>query len=265
MNETFSKIIAWFKKWFYYLFDKYEWLLSFLLKIKDVKVNKEKFTRAVVKHFYKKQDRDAMFQKAMETSLCDVLSPEQQRKYYKRMMWQYGSAVFLTSFFLTFVPDIVWVTILSCVVDLVIFQCLLFIAMQKTLILYGEECDLSKAEEQGVERLIAIDSSGLMIGKYPLLQKMKSVLGWLGKQVVRRIGPRLIQKFSRTGLVIVRRQAIKWFSIVLAKEHVNVMFDMIIPFTCAIISGVVSAIIFVPMCNKLRKHIILQHHHSDQP
>ena len=55
---------------------------------------------------------------------------------------------------------------------------------------------------------------------------------------------------------MLRRQAIKWFSIVIAKEKVDMLFSLIVPITCALIAGVVSVFIFIPMCSKLRKHLM---------
>lgn len=238
-----------------YLFNKYEWLLSFLLKFHPVKVNHERYVRRVVRSSFK-GDTAALEQQALDTSVAEVLDEQQQRRCYRRILWRYGTIVFVASFLLTLVPDDMIYVIISGALDLLIFQCMLFVAMQKILILYGRHCDLVNDEVKSVERIIAIDSSGLMIGKYPILQKMKSVLGWLGKQVVKRLGPQFVTRVSRSAFIVIRRQAIKWFSIVIAKEHVDFIFNAIIPLTCAFISGLVSVVIFVPMCNKLRRHLV---------
>lgn len=240
-----------------YLFNKYEWLISLLLKLNFVKVDKERYIRRIVKKFYG-DDCQQQIDVALETSLSDVLTEKQQWKVYRRMMWKYGFIVFCVSFALTLVPEDLFFTILSCALDLAIFQCFMFIAMQKILLLYGDGCDMHNDETKSVETIISIDSSGLMIGKYPILQKMKSVLGWLGKQVVKKLGPKFVTKASRSVFLVVRRQAVKWTSMIVAKEDIDVVFNAIIPFTCAVISGLVSVVIFVPMCNKLRKHLCEQ-------
>lgn len=238
-----------------YLFNKYERLISLLLKLNFVKVNKERYIRKTVVRCYGK-DSEQKQEEALATSLTEVLTEQQQKKVYRRMMWRYGMMVFAASFVFALAPEDMYSTIISCVLDLVVFQCLLFNAMQKILLLYGDDCDLENEEDKTVETIISIDSSGLMIGKYPLLQKMKSVLGWLVKQVVKKLGPKFIAKASRSAFIVIRRQAIKWTSIVVAKEHVDFVFNALIPLTCAFISGLVSTVIFVPMCNKLRRHLI---------
>lgn len=156
---------------------------------------------------------------------------------------------------MTTVPNNLWIIILSCAIDLYVFQCMVFRSMQKIMMLYGQPLDLDSDADTGIDTILEVDRSGIMVGKYPLLQKLKSALGFLAKQIVQKLGPRFIAKFSRPVFLVIRRQCIKWFSVVVAKQHVSFLFDLLIPITCAIISGIVSVIILVPMCNKLRKNI----------
>lgn len=235
----------------------YQWLLSLLLKLKWGKVNRKLYLSSVVaKHF--PDDDGSLLQEALEGSLANILTEKQLSRIYRRMMWRYGLLVFFVSFFLTLTPDILWVTLLAGVMDLAIFQLVIFVAMQKIMMLYGQECDLHTDAEESKQRLLNIDSSGLMLGKHPLLQKLKSVFGWLSKQLVQRLGPRLVAKLSRPLSIIIRRQGLKWLSVVLTKENLDFALAAVVPLTCALISGIVSAVIFVPMCNKLRKHLISQ-------
>ncbi|MCQ2287943.1 MAG: hypothetical protein MJZ74_02490 [Muribaculaceae bacterium] len=245
------------KNLFDYLMDRYEWLLTRLLKINSVKVKRERYVRRVVRRFYSDENEEEMVQKALDTSLSQVLTEEQQRKCYKSIINRFAVVVFVTSFVTSF-PEDLWSIVVAIVVDLAIFQVALYIAMQQIMQLYGEGLDLTDHEDEGVEMIASIESSGLMLGKFPILQRMKSVVGWLSKQLVKRLGPRYIAKVSRTLFIVIRRQAIKWFSIVLAKQDIELFFNMIIPTLCAIISGIVSVIIFVPMCNKLKKHLLEQ-------
>ena len=165
--------------------------------------------------------------------------------------------VFLMSFITCF-PESVIGIVIGCIIDIAFFQACLYMAMQRILLLYGTPDDEHSDEAETVQKVVSIESSGLMLGKYPLLQKMKSVVGWLGRQLVKRIGPKYIAKASRTAFIVIRRQAIKWFSIVIAKEKVDMVFSLIVPVACALIAGIVSVIIFIPMCSKLRKHLMKQ-------
>lgn len=238
---------------------KYEWLMSLILKAHHVQVSREKYVRQLVKLFYGKQPtdvQDEMIRKAMEGSLPDILDPSQQQKAYSSLRWHYGWIVFWVSFFMTTVPDNVWVIIVSCAIDLYVFQCMVFRAMQKIMMLYGQPLDMNADTDAGVETILSVDRSGVMVGKYPLLQKLKSGLGFAAKQMVQRQGPKVVAKMSRSAFMVIRRQCIKWFSVIVAKQQVSFVFDLLIPLTCALISGLVSVIILVPMCNKLQKSIL---------
>lgn len=238
---------------------KYEWLMSLVLKAHHVQVSREKYVRQLVRHFYGKETaevQEAMVRKAMDGALPDILDATQQQKAYSSLRWHYGWIVFWVSFFMTTVPDNVWVIIVSCAIDLYVFQCMVFRAMQKIMMLYGQPLDLNADTDAGVEKILSVDRSGVMVGKYPLLQKLKSGLGFAAKQVVQRQGPKVVAKMSRSAFMVIRRQCIKWFSVIVAKQQVSFVFDLLIPLTCALISGLVSVIILVPMCNKLRNNIL---------
>lgn len=239
-----------------YCLKTYAFLLSLVLRINVVRLNKERYTRKVVRRFCRDNEEEAV-RTALETSLSDVLTDKQKQKQYKSVLWTFGSMVFLMSFATCF-PESITGIVIACAIDIAFFQACLYMAMQRILLLYGTPEDEHADETKSVQKVMAIESSGLMLGKYPLLQKMKSVVGWLGRQLVKRIGPKYIAKASRTVFIVLRRQAIKWFSIVVTKEKVDMLFSLIVPVTCALIAGIVSVIIFIPMCSKLRKHLMQQ-------
>lgn len=246
-------------KYIDYFTQKYEWLMSLILKAHHVKVSREKYIRELVKRFYKDRseaEQEELSQRAIEGSPLLILDEKQINKAYSSLRWRYGSIVFCVSFLTTTVPDNVWVIIIACAIDLYIFQCMVFRAMQKIMMLYGQNMDLNQDSEEGVETILSVDRSGVMIGKYPLLQKMKSGLGFAAKQLVQKQGPKVVSKMSKSAFMVIRRQCIKWFSVIIAKEQVSFVFDLLIPLTCAVISGFVSVIILIPMLNKLRKNIL---------
>ncbi len=242
------------KKLIDYCLNKYAWLLSLVLRINVVRLNKEIYTRKVVHRFYR-DNEDEMCSKALETSLSSVLTDEQKQQQYKSIKWSFGFMAFLMSFITCFPESIIGI-IIGCAIDILFFQACLYMAMQRIMLLYGTLEDEHTDETKTVQKVVAIESSGLMLGKYPLLQKMKSAVGWLVRQLVKRIFPKYIAKASRAVFIVLRRQAIKWFSIIIAKEEVDMVFNMIVPVTCALIAGIVSVIIFIPMCSKLRKHLL---------
>ena len=244
------------KKLIDFCLNKYAYLLSLVLRINVVRLNKERYTRKVVHRFFS-DNEDEVCRKALETSLSSVLTDKQKQQQYKSVIWTFGFMVFLMSFITCF-PESVIGIVIGCIIDIAFFQACLYMAMQRILLLYGTPDDEHSDEAETVQKVVSIESSGLMLGKYPLLQKMKSAVGWLARQLVKRIGPKYMAKASRTVFIVLRRQAIKWFSIVIAKEQVDMLFSLIIPVTCALIAGIVSVIIFIPMCSKLRKHLMKQ-------
>lgn len=251
MGEFIKKCIDW-------ALAKYEWVMALILKGRHVQVNREKYIRKLVARFYGKksaEEQEQLVKQAMDGTLPDILDEKQQKKAYSSLRWRYGTIVFFVSFFMTTVPNNVWVIVASCAIDLYIFQCMQFRAMQKIMMLYGQPIDLNDNISGGIDTILSVDRSGVMIGKYPLLQKMKSGLGFLAKQLVQKQGPKMISKVVRPVFLVVRRQCIKWFSMVIAKEDVALAFEMLIPITCAFISGLVSVVVLIPMCNKLQKKI----------
>lgn len=250
---TFKQCIDFFTK-------KYEWIMTLILKGKHVQVNREKYIRHLVDRFYSSKSREEkalLVQKAKEGTPLDILTPGQCQKAYSALRWHYGIIVFLVSFFATLVPDNIFIIIISCAIDLYVFQCMVFRSMQKILILYGQPLDLTADKDSGISTILSIDRSGIMIGKHTILQRLKSGAGVIAKQIVKEVGPKLIAKFSRSAFFVIRRQFIKWFSIIVLRDHVTLVFHMLIPITCAVISGIVSVVILIPMCNKLQKSILI--------
>ena len=119
--------------------DKYAWLLSLVLKINIVRLNKEKYTRKVVRRFYR-DNEEAIYAKAMELSLSDVLTDEQKQRQYKSLKWFFGSLIFIVSFISCF-PESILGIVIPCAIDITFFQACLYMAMQRILLLYGTSED----------------------------------------------------------------------------------------------------------------------------
>lgn len=233
--------------------------MALLLKSHHVHVNREKFVRKLVRRHYRHhspEEQESLVQQALAGMVPDILDEKQLWHSFRRIRSHYAINVFCVSFLLTLVPEVLWIIVISCVLDLYFFQCMVFRSMQKIMILYGQPIDLDGHTQEGIDTILEVDRSGVMIGKYPLIQQMKSGLGLLAKQAVKKKGPGLVAKMSRSAFMAIRRQCVKWFSVTLTREHVDLIFEMLIPLTCALISGIVSVLLFVPMCNKLRKSIL---------
>ena len=73
-----------------YCLDKYAWLLSLVLKINVVRLNKERYTRKVV-HRFCRDNEDEVYRKVLETSLSCVLSDKQKRNW-RSNVWRPADA-----------------------------------------------------------------------------------------------------------------------------------------------------------------------------
>ena len=95
-------------------------------------------------------------------------------------------------------------------------------------------------------------STTIMIGKHRITNMLKSAIGFLSKQLIQRYGVKILTRFS---IITLFRQLAKWLGITLTKEMVLDGFEMIIILLCAVISGIISYWLFVPMARKLQRHL----------
>lgn len=234
----------------------YHRLLKLVLTSRMVKVNRERYIRKLIRRYYPHAtptEQEQIVQYALSESMLGLLDERQQQKAFRRLCWHYGTIVFWVSFFTTTVPDNAPCIILACIIDLYIYQCMDFRAKQKILILYGFGIDLDHDADHAADSIIERDNAIMMNVKFAAVQRLKSGLGFVAKQVIQRQGPKIASRMSKTAFMVIRRQCIKWFSVVVAKEQVSFVFDMLIPFTCALISGTVSVLLLVPMCKEYRR------------
>lgn len=150
-------------------------------------------------------------------------------------------------------PDgwLMWVLIL---VDFVQFQVFVFVTLQKLLYLYGCK-DLhgkdNLEEERSMDMMLLLVSV-VMIGKSQVMRLAKSAFGLAVKQVIQRFAVRLM-----TRLVVLNflRQLAKWFGIVLTKDMVVSGLSMLVPLICALVSGLITLWLFMPMMKRLHRHL----------
>ena len=94
--------------------------------------------------------------------------------------------------------------------------------------------------------------SVVMIGKSQVMRLAKSAFGLAVKQVIQRFAVRLM-----TRLVVLNflRQLAKWFGIVLTKDMVVSGLSMLVPLICALVSGLITLWLFMPMMKRLHRHL----------
>lgn len=225
-------------------------VLRWGLKLPFSKVDRERYLRRVFsKHVADEAQMTVLLVERPSAVLSDCLIEEVVRKeIHRHALW-----VTLVSLVCAIPPDgwLMWVLIL---VDFVQFQVFVFIILQKMLYIYGCK-DLhvqdSLKEERSLDVMMLMISV-VMIGKSQVRRLAKSAFGLAVKQVIQRFAARLM-----TRLVVLNflRQMAKWFGIVLTKEMVISGLSMIVPLICALISGLISLWLFMPMVKKLHRHL----------
>lgn len=225
-------------------------VLRWGLKLPFSKVDRERYLRRVFsKHVEDEAQMTILLDERPSVVLPDCLIEEVVRKeIHRHALW-----VTLVSLVCAIPPDgwLMWVLIL---VDFVQFQVFVFIILQKMLYIYGcKELHVqdSLKEERSLDVMMLMISV-VMIGKSQVRRLAKSAFGLAVKQVIQRFAARLM-----TRLVVLNflRQMAKWFGIVLTKEMVIAGLSMIVPLICALISGLISLWLFMPMVKKLHRHL----------
>lgn len=225
-------------------------VLRWGLRLPFSKVDRERYLRRVFsKHVEGEGQMALLLNERPSAVLSDCLIEEVVRKeIHRHAFW-----VSLVSLVCAIPPDgwLMWVLIL---VDFVQFQVFVFIILQKMLYIYGcKELHAQDAlkEERSLDVMMLMISV-VMIGKSQVRRLAKSAFGLAVKQVIQRFAARLM-----TRLVVLNflRQLAKWFGIVLTKEMVISGLSMIVPLICALISGLISLWLFMPMVKKLHRHL----------
>lgn len=220
------------------------------LKLPFSRVDKERYLRRVFKSKVKSEE-------VMRLLIAEKPSVLFSEKVIEEMtskeIRKHALCVTILSILCALPPD-GWLMWLLIAVDFIQFQIFVFIILQKMLYLYGCR-DLFEREEGNEEKsmtMMLLIISVVMIGKHQVVRLAKSAMGMAVKQVIQRFAVRLMTRMVVLNLL---RQLAKWFGIVLTKEMVVASLAVIIPLICAVISGLISLWLFMPMVKRLHSHL----------
>lgn len=225
-------------------------VLKMGLKLPFSRVDKERYLRRVFKSKVKNEEEMNLLIAEKPASL---FSEEDIKKITTKEIWKHALCVTVLSTLCALPPD-GWLMWLLIAVDFIQFQIFVFIILQKMLYLYGCRNLFEKKEEsedKSMEMMLLIISV-VMIGKHQVVRLAKSAVGMAVKQVIQRFAVRLMTRMVILNLL---RQLAKWFGIVLTKEMVVASLAVIIPVICAVISGLISLWLFMPMVKRLHNHL----------
>ena len=142
--------------------------------------------------------------------------------------------------------------IILIVFDIIQFQIMTYIVVQKLLYLHGYH-DLRNSKGQLCERATVMISaiSLLMVGRHKVGNAIKKLAKSAAKKAVRtytKVGGRVI-------LTNLLRQGFKWLGISATRDTINLSASITIALMCAILAAIISFWLFYPMCNRLNRKI----------
>ncbi len=219
------------------------------LKFPFVKIDREKF----LKRKFGKKTTPEEFQKILDESPLAVLSLAEVEKITKREVRLHAIWVGVLSFLLA-IPSsglLMWAAI---AVDFVQFQLFVFVVLQKLLYLFGCKTILRENEnfDKSADWVLLLIST-VMIAKNQVVRMAKSAMGVAVKQGIQRFTVRMISKLM---VLNVMKQVAKWFGVIVTRDMIAQSAEYVIPFLCALVSGLISLWLFFPMMRRLRCYLM---------
>lgn len=226
----------------------YDSVMKRALCIPFIKVDKNRYLRRKLK------DRltDEELELVLNERPLSVLSMDEVKHIAKKEVRKYALIVTLLST-LSAVPQSGWLMWLGIAFDFIQFQVFVFVIMQKLLYLYGcKNLSSDSKNLSGSAEWILLLISTIMIGKHQVMRLAKSAAGMAVKQAIQRFAVRMLTKLMVFNTL---RQCAKWFGIVLTKDMLVYGVSLMVPILCAIISGLISLWLFMPMTKRLQRHL----------
>ena len=225
------------------LMDRYhDWLFQTRL----VDVDREKYLRRRLGEYTPEE-----IEKAIATSPTDAIGEENTKKVIKRCILRHSIFTALLSAAAAVASD-TYMQIILIVFDIIQFQIMTYIVVQKLLYLHGYH-DLRNSKGQLCERATVMISaiSLLMVGRHKVGNAIKKLAKSAAKKAVRtytKVGGRVI-------LTNLLRQGFKWLGISATRDTINLSASITIALMCAILAAIISFWLFYPMCNRLNRKI----------
>lgn len=241
MNNFISKTIS-------SAMSAYDSAMKWALCIPFVKVEKDQYLREKLENRLTEEEMALV----LKERPLSVLPMKEVKRLAKGETHKYALIVTLLSI-LAAIPQSGVLMWLCIAFDFFQFQFFVFVILQKLLYLYG--CKSLSSENNkldGSAEWILLLISTIMIGKHQVMRMAKSAAGVAVKQAIQRFAVRMLTKLM---VFNVLRQCAKWFGIVLTKEMLINGMSLIVPALCSIISGLISLWLFMPMTNRLERHL----------
>lgn len=224
--------------------------LDWLFQTKLVHVDRHKYLRHRLKGYCTEEE----IENAIATSPRAAIGEERTNKLIKRCIWKH-SLMTATLSALAAISSNTYVQIGSILFDLIQFQLMTYIVVQKLLYLHGYHDLRDKSGKRMRKTAIMMSAiSLLMIGRHRVGNMMKKLAKSAAKKAVRaytKVGGRVIL----TNLI---RQGFKWLGISATRDTITLSATIAIGALCAVLAGTISFWLFYPMCNRLNRNMTNQ-------
>lgn len=229
---------------------KYNWVFENILGLKMMHTyydDPATFLRLISdKHLHLSNEQ---FDQALATSPVEVVGSERIAKVVTKRIRLHGLRVLAVTALCAWPQS--WIMWPLMVVDIIFFQIQVFAISQELYILYKRKEDYSGDNQLNYTSLanMAVQMAGTQI-KHKIIKQAKKVVGQIGKNVVKR-------GFTvfRATLQATFRQILKWFGITVTKDMVETTLTILLSGICALVGGLISYWLFVPMARRLQKEL----------
>lgn len=242
-KDTINAIIDWGMA-------KYDWVLENILGIRLMHTyydDPEKFIRLISDKYLHLTDEQLT--EACATSPVEVVGKDKIAKVATLRIRKHGRHVLAVTAACAWPQS--WIMWPIMIVDIVYFQMQVFAITQELYILYKRKDEYSGDNQLNYASLanMAVKMAGTQI-KHKVAKQAKKVVGQIGKGIVKR-GFTIFRATLQASF----RQILKWLGITVTKDMIETTLTIILSGLCALVGGLISYWLFVPMARRLEKEL----------
>lgn len=143
-----------------------------------------------------------------------------------------------------------WIMWPLMIVDMVYFQMQIFAISQELYILYKPKAEYAEMKfDYNTLANVAVKMQGTML-KHKVAKQAKKGVGKVGKWLIKKS-----VRFLRGPIQALMRQVLKWFGITMTKDIVETSINALMAIGCAMVAGLISYWLFVPMAKRLERDL----------
>ncbi|MCQ2229216.1 MAG: hypothetical protein MJZ13_05680 [Bacteroidales bacterium] len=238
----------------------YNWVFENILGLRFLHTYKEdpdQFIRHISDKYLHLSEEDLV--RTYETSPLEVVGQERITSVATSRIRNHGMRVLAVTAMCAWPQS--WIMWPLMVVDIIYFQLQVFAISQELYILYKRKGEYSGENQLNYASLanMAVKMAGTQI-KHKVIKQAKKVVGQIGKGIVKR-------SFAifRATIQATFRQVLKWCGITVTKDMIETTLTLLLSGLCALVGGLISYWLFVPMARRLQRELIEEVDNSKDP